>query len=160
GSNLPPAMTAIPNKTVDRDATLDVPVQATDPGGDPLALTVSGLPRFGTFTDHGDGTGTLHFAPGVGDLGDYTLTVTATYDGHGKAPTQALPASQVSVLSAPSANEPPRFDFIGDKVALIGQPLSFTVTAHDLDQDTLIITADELPAGANLTQGPIYGTAT
>jgi hypothetical protein len=159
-TNLPPVVTAIPNQTVNRDATLDVPVQATDPDGDPLVLTVSGLPRFATFTDHGDGTGTLHFAPGVGDLGDYTLTVTASDDGHGNGPTAALSASESFVLSAHSDNEPPRFDFIGDKVAVIGQPLHFTVTAHDLDQDALTITADGLPAGAILTQGTVYGTAT
>src|SRR5262249_35939031 len=73
---------------------------------------------------------------------------------------QALSASRSFVLSAHSANEPPRFDFIGDKVAVIGQPLEFTVRARDLDQDTLVITADNLPPGANLTQGPVYGTAT
>src|SRR5262249_59478191 len=78
----------------------------------------------------------------------------------GKGPTQALSASRSFVLSAHSANEPPRFDFIGDKVAVICQPLSFTVTAHDLDQDTLVITADGRPQGATLTQGPVYGKAT
>src|SRR5262249_22090765 len=70
-TNRPPVVDPIPNQTVERDAVLDVPVHAADPDGDPLVLTAQALPRFATLTDHGDGTGTLHFAPGVGDLGDY-----------------------------------------------------------------------------------------
>ena len=36
-----------------------VDILAADPDGDHLTLTTSGLPSYGTFTDHGDGTATM-----------------------------------------------------------------------------------------------------
>src|SRR5262249_28775843 len=59
-----------------------------------------------------------------------------------------------------SANEPPHLESVGDKVAVIGQPLTFTLRAHDLDQDPLTFSAQGLPGDAKLTPGPAYGTAT
>src|SRR5262249_53947213 len=50
-------------------------------------------------------------------------------------------------------------DVIGDRVAVIGQPLIIGLHATDLNQDTLTFSADGLPAGANVTAGAGYGTA-
>ncbi len=38
--------------------------------------------------------------------------------------------------------------------------MTFTLNAHDLDQDTLTFGATGLPSGATLTPGAVYGTAT
>src|SRR5262249_38710136 len=141
-TNRPPVVTPLADQVVDRGATLDIPVQAADPDGDPMVLTVAGLPRFATFTDHGDGTGVIHVAPGAGARGDYALVVTATDDGDGGGPGEVLSNSQSFVLTVNAPNDPPRLDPIGDAVAVIGQPLNLAITAHDLDQDTLTFTAD------------------
>ena len=45
-------------------------VAAIDPDGTPL-LSASGLPPFATFTDHGDGTGTLRLTPDFARAGVY-----------------------------------------------------------------------------------------
>ena len=65
--NHPPVVTPIANITLTAGQPFDQPVQATDPDGNPLTLSVKNgiagfpLPGFVTFTDNGDGTGVLHF---------------------------------------------------------------------------------------------------
>ncbi|MDB5349218.1 MAG: hypothetical protein JWN86_465, partial [Planctomycetota bacterium] len=87
-ANRAPQLIAIANQTLARGASLDLLVQATDPDGEALALTANGLPAlpipaFATFTDHGDGTATLHFAPGTGDRGIYPITLRVQDGGDG-----------------------------------------------------------------------------
>ncbi len=159
-SNHAPVVAAISNQTVNRGAVLDVPIQATDADGNPLVLSVIDLPHFGTLVDHGDGTRLLHFAPGSGDRGSFTMTVTASDNGDGVGPGAALAGSHSFVLTVKSPNEAPQLTLIGDKMAIIGQPLTFTLRATDLDQDALTFTAVGLPAGATLVPGSVYGTAT
>ena len=48
---------------------------------------------------------------------------------------------------------------IGDKVAVVGQPLQFTLHASDAGQDPLTFSALGLPAGATLTPSSTYGQA-
>ena len=72
----------------------------------------------------------------------------------GKAAPQS--AGKSFVLSVHVANEPPRLDFIGDKVAVVGQPLTFTLHASDFDQDQLTFTVQGLPIQA-LSQASAYG---
>ncbi len=62
-----PAFTAIVDQIVQGGSKLTVPVQAVDPDGDKVTLSVSGLPGFGSFTDNGDGTGSFQFSPGFID---------------------------------------------------------------------------------------------
>jgi hypothetical protein len=158
--NLAPQVTAIVDQTMNKGTVLDIPVQAADADGDPLVLSVQGLPKFGTFTDNGTGTGDLHFAPVADARGSYDITVTATDNGRGNGPEAVLSGAQSFVLTVNSPNEPPHLTPVGDKVAVVGQPLTFTLTATDLDQDPLIFSATGLPADAKLTQGTVYGAAT
>ncbi len=94
-----------------------------------------------------------------GDRGDYVLTVTATDDGNAGA---SLPQTgQASfVLSVTSTNEPPIMGVVGNRIALIGQELTFNVNVSDADQDPLTFSATGLPAGATFVSASIYGVAT
>jgi hypothetical protein len=76
-----PVIAEIGNQFVDRNTTLELPVSATDPDGNPLTLTVTGLPPFATFVDNGDGTGVFRFSPVEGDRGDYVITLIASDNG-------------------------------------------------------------------------------
>ncbi|MDH5668993.1 MAG: putative Ig domain-containing protein, partial [Nitrospira sp.] len=171
--NRPPVLPDLQNQVVNRGETLDLPVTATDADGNPLTLiAVSGegqlvpeeapLPRFATFIDHGDGTGLFHFAPTVGDRGNYTITLYATDNGD---PTPLTPdplpltALETFVVQVNSPSEPPVLQYVGNQVAVVGQPLSFTVRATDLDQDPLTFTLTGLPSNATITPGVQYGTA-
>lgn len=144
---------------MDRDTVLQVPVQVTDPDGNPLTLTFQGLPSFATFTPTGSGQGTLRFAPVAQDRGNYTLTVQAADDGDGGGAATVLRASYSFVLTVRAANEPPRLDFVGNRVAVVGQELVISLNAFDADQEPLTFTVTGLPAAATLAQGTIYGTA-
>src|ERR1051325_11247278 len=136
-ANRAPVVTPITNQQVDRGDTLMFNVMASDADGDPLMIAASGLPSFAALVDHGNGTATLTFTPGAGDRGNYPITVTATDNGDGGGAKAALSGTADFVLTVNSANEEPKLSYIGDKVAIIGQPLTFTLKASDLDQDTL-----------------------
>lgn len=74
-----PDVQPIADQTVQEGQTLDVPVVATATDTCAITLSVTNLPAFGTFTDNGDGTGLIHFAPGTGDAGSYpNIQVTGT----------------------------------------------------------------------------------
>ena len=53
----------------------------SDQDGDGLRYSTTGLPGFGTLTDNGDGTGSIRFAPKVGDADSYVITVIVTDNG-------------------------------------------------------------------------------
>ena len=151
-TNRAPQITFIANQTVNDGAVLTMPVQATDPDGDPLVLSAGGttdlgLPSFATFIDNGDGTGTFTFAPTTDDAGNYTITLTATDNGDGGGPAAVLSTSQSFVVTVNNPNQPPHLAPIGDKVAVVGQPLQFTIHATDGDQDPLTFAALGLPGG-------------
>jgi hypothetical protein len=48
-----------------------------------------------------------------------------------------------------SGNTPPVLDYIGTKYGTAGQPLSFTVSASDYDNDLLTFSASNLPSGSS-----------
>ena len=152
-----PVVTPVANQTVAAGATLDFSVQAVDPDGSPLTLMVDGLPGFATLTYTPDGKGTIHVAPVPGDRGNYTLTLNATPNIAGAS--AALTTSTTFILSVTSPNEPPVLAVVGDKVAVIGQPLVFSVRATDPDQDPLTFAADGLPADATFVGTSVYGVA-
>lgn len=160
--NRAPQITFIANQTVNDATTLTLPVQAVDPDGDPMVLTASGtaglgLPAYATFVDNGDGTGTFTFSPTVDDSGSFTITLSATDNGDGGGPAAALSASQSFVVTVNNPNRPPHLAAIGDKVAVAGKDLQFTIVATDLDQDPLTFGALGLPPGATLTPSSTYG---
>jgi YD repeat-containing protein len=163
-TNRSPETGAIANNTLARGDVRELVLQATDPDGNPLQLTLStlngyALPGFVTFTDNGNGTALLRLAPGDGDRGDYTLTLTAADNGDGGGAGAIQAVSTSFVVSVNTVNERPVFSPIGDKVAVVGEPLSFTVQVRDLDQEPLSFNVQGLPAGATLTPLPTYGQA-
>ncbi len=85
--------------------------------------------------------------------------MTATDDAGGGNWTERRSASQTFVVSVEADNVPPRFDYVGNAVAVIGQPLALTVQARDLDGENLSFALAGLPPAATLTPGPVYGTA-
>ncbi|WP_253261857.1 putative Ig domain-containing protein [Ramlibacter montanisoli] len=178
-ANRVPAIVAIDNQVVTKGEVLEIPIAVTDADGNALDLrfevTLKGLdqpvafdglplradgraPLF-DFRATGNGTGVLRVAPGERDRGDYLVTLVARDDGDGEGEKGRLRETRTFVVKVDSAGETPVLAPIGDKVALIGQALNFTVSAGDLDEDALTLTADALPAGATLLPGAVYGTA-
>ena len=178
-ANRPPVVAEINNVSVSKGQVLDIPIAVTDADGNSLDLgfdvTLKGIlqdvafnglplradgraPLF-DFIPAGNGAGVLRVAPLERDRGDYIVSLVARDDGDGGGAKAVLSATRTFVVKVVSDAEPPLLAPIGPKVALIDQPLQFTLNASDLDQDALQFSAQNLPAGATLVPGVVYGTA-
>lgn len=62
-ANAPPIIAEINPFEVRSGQKTDIPVSASDYENDPIALSFQDLPPFVSFTDHGNGTGTISFDP-------------------------------------------------------------------------------------------------
>ncbi len=78
--NQPPVIAPLSDQTVDFNDALTFSVSATDSDQDPITLSVDGLPAGLSFTDNGDGTGTINGTV-TDHPGKYDVTITAD-DGH------------------------------------------------------------------------------
>ena len=74
----PPVLSMIADHSVDENDTITVSLSASDIDADTLTLSADGLPVFASFTDYGDGTGSILFAPDFTDSGIYPITVTVS----------------------------------------------------------------------------------
>jgi YD repeat-containing protein len=157
-TNGTPEVDPIANQFVDVGNSLTIPIRAVDPDAGPLRITAEGLPSFASLADNGNGTASIRVQPVPGQRGNYTITLQATDNGNG-VPAAALTGTTSFILAVRAPNEPPVLEPVGDKVAIIGQPLVFTVRVSDPDQDPLTFAADNLPAGASFTGTSVYGTA-
>ena len=148
--------------TVDGPATADftvgsaaAPVGFTTTGTPQATLSASALPSGVTFTDNGDGTGTLAGTPAVGTGGDYTITITGTNEAGSGTKDIVLTIHEAPILSGPSAAT--------YQVGQAGGPDEFTQTAG---HPTATLSTDStLPGGVNFTpqpggKGTIGGTPT
>lgn len=75
--NRAPEWNAISGQDVEDAKTLNLTVSASDPDGDALVLSASGLPTAATFTDNGDGTASISWKAILGSQEDYTVTLSA-----------------------------------------------------------------------------------
>lgn len=90
--NKRPALRRIRDKSMKVGKVVSVSVSVTDPDGDDITLSwnvfvngrsvfVNRRSFFGTFLDHGNGTGTITFNPTASDVGVYKIVVVARDDG-------------------------------------------------------------------------------
>ena len=141
--NHAPVVTPIADITLTAGQPFDQAVMATDPDGNPIKLSVANgiagypLPGFVTLTDNGGGSGVLHFNPPAGNRGTYTLTLSATDDGDGLGAAGVHTGSYTFVVTVQSPTQLPVIDYIGNKVAVIGQPFALNIHASEADQDNL-----------------------
>ncbi|MCB0260491.1 MAG: T9SS type A sorting domain-containing protein [Calditrichaeota bacterium] len=140
-TNLPPVLNTIADTTVFEGDTLIITVRAIDPdSGDTVSLSVGNLPLSATFSDSGDGSGSLMFTLALGDSGIYSdITVFAT-DAAG------LQDSTAFTLTVLGGNHPPQLrGHILDRslTALSGIHIIAELDSvfHDPDGDLLHFTA-------------------
>ncbi|AZR72907.1 hypothetical protein BBF96_05585 [Anoxybacter fermentans] len=122
----PPVLDPIGDKSVDEYSELSFIVTASDPDGDPITYSVSGLPSGATINSQ---TGEFSWTPTIDDIGTYTATFTAT--------SNTKSDSEIITIVVNDVEFPPVLDPIGDKSVNENEELTFTVTATDLDQDLL-----------------------
>jgi hypothetical protein len=166
-ANRAPEIGDVTNAFVDRGAVLEIPVSATDADGNPVSLSLHGLPSFASYTQSSPAqggaragvSGVIRFAPGDGHRGDYTITVAAQDNGDGDL-NQVAAQAKSFVVSVRSPSEAPVVTVPRQSVVVAGQEIRIPIVVRDLDQDPLTYGAQGLPAGARIETDPQYGQAT
>ncbi|MCP4125977.1 MAG: tandem-95 repeat protein, partial [Gammaproteobacteria bacterium] len=151
GDNQAPEIAPVNPLTVLEGETGTISISASDPNGDALTLSAANLPGFAQFTDNGNGTGTISCAPAYTNAGTYTVTLSVS-DGQLSAETNA----GITVINV---NQPPELNPVNDISVPEGETASVTVTASDPDNDTLVLTATNLPGFAQFADNA-NGTGT
>jgi len=137
-SNRPPVLATIGGKTVNEGASLTFTLSASDPDGDSLSYSASGLPSGASFNA---ATRTFSWTPGYGQAGSYAPTFSVS-DG-------SLSDAETVTISVGNSNRPPVLANIGGKTVNEGASLTFTLSASDPDGDSLSYSASGLPSGAS-----------
>jgi len=137
--------------TVDQAVNFDVSANFSDPDGDPLSFSATGLPDGVTISPAGVVSGT--------PTAEGTVEVTVTAND-GRSGT----ASGTFQMTVQQANNPPVLNTpISNQAATVGRAVNLNVSAgfSDPDGDPLAFSATGLPAGLTLsTAGVVSGSPT
>ena len=137
--NHAPVLSAIGSKTVAEGNHLEFGIHASDVDLDPINLSALDVPLNGAFIDSGNGSGSFVFNPNITQAGIYNITFVAS-DG-------LLADSEiVQITVSDVGNQAPILDPIGAKVVVEGSILQFRIHAIDLDLDSIILQATNIPA--------------
>ncbi|MFH2055093.1 MAG: Ig-like domain-containing protein [bacterium] len=130
--NEPPVFTTVEPQTVEAEDTLNVRIQATDPDGDSLILSILNPPANSQFTDHGDGTGEFEFLPDESQAGGHEIIFVVS-DGE-------LEDTLFLDLSVTlHGNHAPIIQSVEEMIVNMGDSLTFMVVAIDEDGDQLTL---------------------
>lgn len=138
--NEPPVLAPIGNRNVNESQTLQFIVSATDPNGDPLSYSASGLPSGASFNPS---TRTFSWTPGYTQAGVYpgvTFTVT---DG-------ALNDSETITINVNNMNRDPVITSTPPTSGAEGSLYSYDVDATDPDGDTPTYSLAVSPGGMTI----------
>ncbi|HEV8129073.1 MAG TPA: putative Ig domain-containing protein, partial [Candidatus Eisenbacteria bacterium] len=146
-----PIISPIANVTLNAGITQMVNVVAVDPNGDAITLSVSGA-TWATLNAPTTGNGlvvtTLTLYPLAADVGDHTITVTAT--ANGETDTEDL----LVHVTAAGSDQAPVVVAPANQTVNEGTNLTFTITASDADAQAInFLSASGLPSGATFTAG-------
>ena len=151
--NQPPSLTQPANQSHLVGASPSLQLSATDPDGDALTYSATGLPAgLGVNATSGLISGTI--AAGAASGSPYTVTATVA-DGRGGSAQRTF---SWTVSLAP--NQPPSLTQPPNQSHLVGASPSLQLSATDPDGDALTYSATGLPPGlgVNATSGLISGT--
>ncbi|HVP35568.1 MAG TPA: tandem-95 repeat protein [Terriglobales bacterium] len=139
--NNPPVLDSIGAKNLNEGQILSFRIHSMDINGDRLILNALNIPSNAVFTDSGNGAGSFRFSPNYTQSGIYNVTFIAR-DTVGAADTELVHITVINV------NNPPVLDSIGSKSVTEGQILTFRVHSTDINGDSLILSALNIPANA------------
>ena len=117
-----PRLDALEDLTINEGTVLSLPITVVDPDGDPIQLSVTGLPAFASFVDAGDGSGSLDIEPGFNDAGTYPGIEVSATDG-------SLLDTSIFTLTVDDFQAPPTVAFRPAKGINVAQLGSATVEA-------------------------------
>ncbi|MEI7671235.1 MAG: dockerin type I domain-containing protein [Deltaproteobacteria bacterium] len=118
-TNQPPTLAALADTSVVAGQTLNIPLTASDPDGNTVQLSGTGLPSFVTLVDNHNGTGVLSVHPSATDVGTYPIFISVVDDGN---PALGLSRSlQLTVGTASDSKIPG--DLNGDGVVTMADAI-------------------------------------
>jgi PKD repeat protein len=133
--NRPPVLTPIGSQTVNEGQLLEITITGSDPDGDAVTYSATGLPSGATFANR-----TFSWTPDYTQEGNYDVTFTVS-DG-------SLSVSEIVTITVGNVNRPPVLTPIGNRTINEGQLLEITITGSDPDGDALTYSTSVLPSGA------------
>jgi len=141
--NNPPVLSPIGNKTCLEGELCEFVISATDPdASDVLTFSAANLPSGATFDPS---TATFSWTPGYDQQGIYENVEFSVTDNGNPIELDA----ELIVITVGNVNRQPFINPIGIQNINEGELLEFTVTATDPDNDNVVISAADLPTGAN-----------
>ncbi len=142
--NNPPIITPVANLTVSVGDPVVVTVDATDPDGDGVTLSLTSAPAGATLAGS-----TITWTPGTGDEGSHPFLMTAVDDG--TLPQSAYGLFTVTVVgTVVPENHPPVLMPVGDRALMLGDTLQITLDATDPDGNAITYALASAPTGASL----------
>jgi hypothetical protein len=148
-TNHAPLINGAASQTTPAESLYSFTPTSSDPDGDTLTFSASGLPGWASFNTS---TGQVSGTPTNANVGTSNITITAS-DG-------ALGTDFSFSLTVTHTNHAPQMDPIGDQSVAADNSFSFTPTASDPDGDTLSFSATGLPSWAAIDEatGEVSGT--
>jgi len=143
--NQAPVLDPIGDRQIERGSMMFVSVGGTDPDGDALTLTTANLPSWASFSDFGDGSGSLQLAPPA-DMTPATVSMTVTLSDGSLSSSETF---SITVYALTSANAPVLAPIANQTVAE-GTRVNLNVSATDADGDVMTWTVS-LPTFATFT---------
>jgi hypothetical protein len=143
--NRRPSISNPGNRSINEGSLLSFTVTGSDPDGNALTFTTTGLPTGATYTGSGN-VRTFSWRPSYSQAGSYKVTFTVTDNGSPK-----LAASRTITISVTNINRRPTLTNPGDKSIAENTPLSFSITGADADGNTLTWKYSGVPTGAKIT---------
>ncbi|MCM2311705.1 MAG: putative Ig domain-containing protein [Steroidobacteraceae bacterium] len=130
-TNRSPTISGNPATTATEGVAYSFQPSASDPDGDPLTFSASGVPTWLTFNS---GTGRLSGTPPAGTTGSFGPIVITVSDGNSSA---SLGAFTITVSGQAPTNSPPTISGTPATGATVGKPYAFQPSASDADGDVL-----------------------
>lgn len=117
--NTPPSFTSTPVTGATEGEEYTYEVTATDADDDTLELSAPTLPDWLSFSDNGDGTGTLSGTPGAGDVGAHAVSLRVTDDTDAVMQDFTVTVAAAGEPEPPQVFPPPRFSGGGGSFGLV-----------------------------------------
>lgn len=146
--NRAPSLSCPGPRVVSEGSALSFGVSASDPDGDPVTVSASGLPSGATYSG-----GTFSWTPGYSAAGGYSVTFVAT-DNYGAQ------SSCVVGITVQNVNRAPVISCPGPQQGSEAAPITFSVSASDPDGQPVSLLPTVLPAGATWSAGTLHWTPT
>lgn len=155
--NFSPTLTPLASQTVRAGDTLTFNLTANDLDNAPvqqLTYSMNGAGLSGATLDAT--TGAFAWTPTDAQIGSHLIHFTVTDNG-----VPAKSDTETVLMTVESGNDAPTLAFIGSQNVLIGETISFNVTATDPDAgQTLTYTVSgDVPTGATFTNGQFNWTS-